>query len=277
MNKENKKPIKLICIDLDGTLIDIYNKEKPNHIPEENIKSIQKAVANGIHVCFSTGRRKTNCQRFAKIIGIEDEYYICYNGAKICKGNETLYECPLEGEILQRFNETIRKHQMFCQYYVDDILHIDKIIDHVNTNPSNIGLDIVVMGEEVYNLPSTTKLSLCTYDKEEKEKWFEILNTVEGAETVNIAHSTPIYIEITAKDANKGNAVKFLANELGITLDQVMAIGDGDNDLPMLDVAGYPVVMGQARDELKKGRLVTESCSNAGVSVAIEKYCFGVE
>ena len=268
------KPIKLICLDLDGTLIDIYNKEKSNHIPEENIKSIQKAILQGIHVCFSTGRRKTNCGRFAKQLGMENEYYICYNGGKICQGNETLCEYPLEGEILHKISETIKKHKMYAQYYINDIMHIDTLTNHVKSNPNNIGLEIVELGEELYSLESTTKIALCTYDKEEKERWFDILNKIEGIETVNIFHSTPIYIEITAKQANKGTAVQFLAQHLGISLNEVMAIGDGDNDISMLDVVGYPVVMGQSSEQLKKGRIVTETCWNAGVSVAIEKYCF---
>ena len=105
----------------------------------------------------------------------------------------------------------------------------------------------------------------------------KLIQDVEGSEQLIIFPSVGLHVEVTHISANKGDTVKWIANHLGITMDQVMAIGDAENDIPMLDVAGYPVVMGQARDELKKGRLVTESCSNAGVSVAIEKYCFGVE
>ena len=115
---------------------------------------------------------------------------------------------------------------------------------------------------------------MATIDMEEKKRWMKLFEGIEG---INCVESTKKFYEITTDVVSKGLAVKKLGEILGIDMSEVMVMGDAPNDISMLDVAGYPVVMGQADESMKKGRLVTDTCSNAGVSKAIEKYCFGNE
>ena len=81
------------------------------------------------------------------------------------------------------------------------------------------------------------------------------------------------FLEIFPKDVNKGTAIKFLAQYLGLNMEQTMAMGDRDNDLPMLEVAVKAIAMGNAVDNLKKhSDFVTSDNDHDGVGVAINKF-----
>jgi len=82
-------------------------------------------------------------------------------------------------------------------------------------------------------------------------------------------------LDITAPDATKGRALAWRAEQLGLSRDEVMAVGDNFNDLEMLEYAGVPVVMGNAVEELKcRGWHVTGHQDDAGLAQAIERYVF---
>ena len=279
MNKttEYKSPIKLICMDMDGTLLDSYNKNNRYHLPERNIEAIRKAVAHGIHVCFSTARNESYIKPFAKIIGIEDQYYISNNGARISLGDKTLQDYPLSGEILRKICKVLKENNIYCEFYLDDVIYVDKLAKDAEKKPNIYRLPSIELGDAVYEMPLVTKLSICMENKEDQPRLTKLIQDIEGSENLIIFPSVGLHIEINSTAANKGDTVKWIANHLGISLDQVMAIGDAENDIPMLNVAGYPVVMGQANENMKKGRLVTARVEDAGVAVAIEKYCFGID
>ena len=92
-------------------------------------------------------------------------------------------------------------------------------------------------------------------------------------EKYNVAKSAPFYLEITPKTVNKGQAIIHLAEKLGLTMDQTMAIGDQENDRPMLEVVGNPVVMENGNPELKKiAKYITKSNDEDGVAYALREW-----
>ena len=93
---------------------------------------------------------------------------------------------------------------------------------------------------------------------------------MEPFDDLELAISTSGYIEITQKDAQKGKALEHLCRYLGIYMEEVMAIGDNENDHSMLVRAGYPIAMGNANEEIKKiAKYVTASNDESGVAKAI--------
>ena len=103
-----------------------------------------------------------------------------------------------------------------------------------------------------------------------KEKLESIKNKLEPFDDLELAISTSGYIEITQKDAQKGKALEHLCRYLGIHMEEVMAIGDNENDHSMLVRAGYPIAMGNANEEIKKiAKYVTASNDESGVAKAI--------
>ena len=88
-----------------------------------------------------------------------------------------------------------------------------------------------------------------------------------------IVKSTPFYLEILKKTANKGIAVTHLAEKLSLTKEETMAIGDEENDRAMLEVVGSPVVMENGNPEIKKiAKYITKSNDESGVAYAIRKW-----
>jgi hydroxymethylpyrimidine pyrophosphatase-like HAD family hydrolase len=80
-------------------------------------------------------------------------------------------------------------------------------------------------------------------------------------------------VDVTAPEATKGHALAWRAQQMGLTRDEVMAVGDNFNDLEMLEFAGTPVVMGNSVADLKtRGWHVTGHQNEAGVAQAIERF-----
>jgi len=98
-----------------------------------------------------------------------------------------------------------------------------------------------------------------------------LLPKVEGL--AQVSRSQPVFLDVTAMDANKGAALATLAEHLGVPLAQTAAIGDGGNDPAMFHVAGLSIAMGQAEDAVKRqADVVTGANTEDGVAQAIEKY-----
>jgi hypothetical protein len=92
-------------------------------------------------------------------------------------------------------------------------------------------------------------------------------------EKYTIVRSAPYFLEFLNKKSNKGEAVKALANHLGIKQEEVMCIGDAPNDLHMIAYAGLGVAMENAFDEVKEvANFITSSNDESGVAKAIEKF-----
>ena len=90
--------------------------------------------------------------------------------------------------------------------------------------------------------------------------------------------SQAYYLDGTNAGANKGGAVRGIAKAMGVPLDRVLTIGDGDNDTPMFDVGGFSVAMGNANSAVQAlAAAVTDSCEEDGFAVAIERYVLNVE
>ena len=95
----------------------------------------------------------------------------------------------------------------------------------------------------------------------------------EFYERYSINKSAPFYLELLKKNVDKGSAITHLAEKLGLTKDETMAIGDEENDRAMLEVVGNPVVMENGNPELKKiAKYITKTNDESGVAHAIRKW-----
>ena len=106
---------------------------------------------------------------------------------------------------------------------------------------------------------------------EEAVKHEELFNQL--SDRITFTRSTPMYYEANPKGTDKGSALQILIDKLGLTQENVMAIGDQGNDLSMGKFAGTGIAMGNAIDELKEcAQHVTSDCDHDGVAEAIEKW-----
>lgn len=273
---------KLICIDMDGTLLNTDDE-----VSADNINALKKASDMGIHIAITTGRIYASAKYYSQIVGI-DAPVITANGASIKdSGNgAVIYKNPVPSDILIGIAKIIKKHDLkvnfttgnaiFTSYEIPET-HTYKVTNKIVDEEfkvnffvfDNIEDGILKFEGEVLKCFVGEDFNLDGLKNARKEI------TETFGEDLHIVSSGENNFEIMQKDSSKGNAASRLAEKLGICRDKVMCIGDSENDLSMIQFAGLGVAMGNAMELLKsEADFITETNNNSGVARAIEKFCF---
>lgn len=259
---------KMVAIDLDGTLLTDDLK-----ISRDTVTAIQKAVEAGVVVTIATGRMFSS----AKLIALQMNLnvpLITYQGALIKDVNEkeVWYERTVPPAIAQKLIEISREKKLHLQIYQDDILYSavenDKLVAYAEAVkvPYRIEPDLIKLAQK-----GVTKL-LFIEEPHVLDHLQNELQTLFGA-SAHIAKSKKHYLEITHPEANKGSALLYLANKLGIERTEIIGIGDNYNDIELIAAAGLGVAMGNAVKEVKDMADYTTLTNNEeGVLHVIEKF-----
>lgn len=261
-------PVKLIAVDMDDTLLDNSIQVSPR-----TRKVLQQAAAQGVKVTIATGRMYCSALPFAEQLGL-DVPLITYNGAMIkstLSGEILLHhpvDCRLAGEVLAFFKE----HGWYIQSYVDDILYVNEKDEHALYYERLTGVKSVAIGDKLYTMHQSPTKLLAMVKKEQMQEISRLVQENFG-DRLTVTNSKPTYLEMVNPKANKGAALAYLAEKLDIKQEEVMAIGDSNNDLDMLRYAGWGVAMGNAADKVKAAaRFVTARNDEDGVAEAVIKY-----
>lgn len=266
--------IKLIAIDMDGTLL---NHDKK--IPEDNIRAIRKAAEAGIKVVICTGRMQSGVIPYFEQLDFagHDEYAILNNG---CSVHHTSDWSLHSYEELSREDVALLAkasadypgvHLTFADKTdytvldteVPEIVAYDAGLVFTKAKPVN---DVTVFD----NAPIFQAMYLA--DKEVLDV-FQAEQEALLSEKFSTVRSQSYIFEAMPTGVTKASALAKLSTELGISPDEVMAIGDAENDLEMLEFAGVSVAMGNASETVKAvAKYETATCDDAGVARAIETY-----
>ena len=271
--------IKILAFDLDGTLLD-----DKKQIPEDNLEAIKKAAAQGVQIVPATGRIYK---------GIPDElkslpfmrWFITANGSYLYDAVEdraaARAEIPVEEALaFYEYADTLGVlydcYQDNWGYMSADMLEkvpatitdasVKKLIETLRTPVPELKAYLREKGTGVQ------KLQLYFDDLDQRARELEAL----PKRFLNLAFSTsmPFNIEINAPDATKGCALLTLCTLLGVDPRDTIALGDGTNDLDMIQKAGIGVAMGNAAPSvLAAADYVTENCDDAGFASAVYKFC----
>ena len=260
------KNIKLIATDIDGTLLDSSGK-----ISIENNEAISAAMERGIAVTLSTGRMFASSKGFAAALGITAPL-ICYNGAMIRRPDgEILYHAPLDMDTARRMLSLCAAKGLYVQSYVNDELSVENLSDdEYRYYLETFGITGKPIGSALYS-PETppTKLLVMTETAEELKDEFQELFGHEAYVTT----SNYNFIEMMNLNVNKGRALKTLADGMGISMSEVLAVGDGDNDFEMVTMAGVGVAMDNGCARLKDGAAhIAPSNDKSGLAWAINEF-----
>ena len=271
--------IKIIALDLDGTLLDSEKR-----LSAENQRALERAAAQGIEIVPTTGR----------IYGLIPEvvrqlpfihYAVTVNGAelydvtndRVLAQKELTWQKAVEIiEYLDGFDVVYDCYQNGGGYMTK--AHLDKVGDYLTS----------VYFKEIYRksrIPvpelkaylrergeGVQKVQFCTKDQKLRAFLLETLKTRFAGVAVSTA--LPYNGEINDEKGHKGGALEALCGHLGCTMENVMTLGDGSNDITMLQMAGVSVAMENAAPEVKAAaKYVTGSCDESGVAQAIERFC----
>lgn len=277
MNMNMNNPYKLICIDVDGTL---YNDQKV--IPLENITAIQEAAARGILVAITTGRMYHYGHLYGGMLGI-DSLTIASNGAFVKYQNEVLNHQTLPQKDILFIKDKIEKSGLFAHYNTWNALVCKGDLGDgngylaANTKlPEDMRIEIVVTDDldGEFSRRENEFLKAIVLSRGNYGPLQALKEEFRDHPTLDVVHSSPENIEIFRKDVSKAIGIETLIRKLGITKEEVMAIGDQENDLSMIRYAGLGVAMGNASDEVKEAaNYITDTNNHAGVGKAIRKFC----
>jgi len=264
---------KLIAIDIDDTLL---NSAKT--ISGKNKLMITAALAQGIKVVLCSGRPHKAMEKYASALGIEgSEQYMITNGGAIIENmhGEFIMQRTLSNEFYREFVEFIQTNDLsYCVFDVNGNIYTSNNYD---INRFTIAMafegndDLHIRRPE--DLPLNFEITKAVINAKES-KLDEITNFIKASFTDYFVVRTGVgYLEIFPKNVNKGNAVKFLSEKLGIKMDEVMTLGDRDNDISMIEIAGTGVAMANATEGVKAvANYVTTDNDHDGVGNAIEKF-----
>ena len=262
--------IKMVVTDIDGT---IYTPEQG--IKKEVKECIQNLCNKGIYVAIATGRTYGSAKSIADKIGIKCPL-ICYQGGLINSYDGKLLDVKyLDKNIAKEIIADCRKRNIHLNVYVEDKLYVEDDDDYIKDYIGDKGIDYFKVNSfDELDFTKLNKLLAIRYDC----KFIDNLITElqKKYPQIYVVKSHDYFCEIANKEATKGNAIKFLAKMYGIKLDEVLAIGDQNNDIEMIETAGIGVAMANGTEEIrKKADYITDSVQNDGFIKAINKFVWG--
>lgn len=265
--------IKLIAIDLDGTLL---NEEK--QISDENKQALAKAKEKGVKIVLCTGRPLAAMAHYLQELGLVDEgdYSITFNGGLVQK-NDT-------GEIIEKKVMEVADIHRLYDLAQKLALPLDVLSDHVvlqlPTAPGKKSLYNTLnklLQFQPANLADLTdefvlNKAVIAYPQAELDPKIKEI-PAEFHDRYEIIKTRSMLLEFMPKGVTKAYGISLLAKDLGLEPAEIMAIGDEENDLPMIEYAGMGVAMANAVPFVKEAaNYVTSSNLEHGVAKVIEKF-----
>ena len=240
----------LVAIDVDGTLISDYGTLNP-----WTTKEVQRLVGAGHHVTIATGRSVPMTLPFVHQLGIAPEYIVCANGAIIVRRDESdptgyvrdMVELFDPGLVLREIHATIPD----AHYAVEDETGLLRYIGWFPETGVNMQTQKMNNFEELMTNQATRVVVIAPNSRED---YFTDVVEMLGLHKVTYSIGYTSWLDIGPQGVNKATALETVRERWGIPRNRVMAIGDGRNDIDMLEWAGEfgrGIAMGQAPDEVR--------------------------
>lgn len=271
--------IKLVAIDIDGTLISDRREITP-----KTVAAIQKASAQGVKIVLCTGRPMTGVRAYLdqlSLNGRDDEYVVSFNGA---------LAQTTAGKVMVEYGITFNDYADWVTYCLKEGVHSQiETRDYIYTTNQDLSYytiyesELVSMNVRYRSLDEMAKIrdqyiiakAMMVDSKEKIDRALADL-PANLANRFSIVRSEDFYLEFMHKEASKGKTLARLSNELGLAPSEVMALGNAQNDNSMLEFAGTGIAMGNSVPEtLAVADDVTADNNHDGVAAAIDKYVFG--
>lgn len=263
---------KLLVLDVDGTLL---NDER--EISKRTLAALLKVQQMGVRIVLASGRPTYGLMPLAKTLelGNYGGFVLSYNGCQIIKAQngEILFERRINPEMLPYLEKKARKNGFAIFTYHDDTLITDSPDNEYIKNEALLN-NLKIIKEDEFSTAIDFAPCKCMLvsDKEKaliglEQHWEKRL-----AGTLDAFRSEPYFLEVVPCGVNKANTLGALLEHLGVTREEVIAVGDGVYDVTMLQLAGMGVAMGHSQDSVKVcADYVTASNEEDGVALAVEK------
>lgn len=271
------KKIKCIALDLDGTTL-----RNNGTLSERNRKAIDEAIRRGIHVIVASGRPFSSLPKeILEIDGIS--FAITSNGANgyEVKTGKRIFSHIIKEELVDQLLQYLERNRGIIEIFVNGIPYAPR--EYVECpwkfgTPEHAYAYIQktrVPVDDIYACARKWKkqmdsIDIMVQDLEQKEKFREAVEAIEG---IYITSSVPRLLEISDIHAGKAEGLKYFSRMLGLKPDEIAAFGNAENDLDMMQYAGYGIAVSNTPEEIKNQvQYQTLSNDEDGVAVWLEQY-----
>jgi len=271
--KKESQMIKLIAIDLDGTLL---NDKK--EISKTNQEVLAQAKAKGVKIVLCTGRPLKAILPYLDVLDLRSsgDYSITFNGGLVQKNDtgEIVDKQTLSVADVQDLLAVAETIDMPLDVLADDVvLCFPTSLTHQTIYPTlNPLLVFQPTDKQSVSAKTLYNKAVVAYDQEELDQWIPKI-PAEFKERYEVIKTRSNLLEFMPKGVTKAYGIQLLAQELGIEPAEVMAIGDEENDLSMIAYAGVGVAMGNAISAVKEAAdVVTATNEEDGVAKIVSEY-----
>ena len=265
---------KLLVLDIDGTLVNRYG-----NISAEDREALAKARDLGVQVSLSTGRVIKACLIILKQLSL-DSYHIFFDGALVSSPSQgkEVYAQPISKVVVRQMVEFAQSHNIDLELYSATHYFAERETWSTKAHLQFFGVQATIVDfTNLWEGERIIKGGLVTTTPQEAAKARRFCRQFGDSLHFSWAR-TPAYpgvdfINILAPEVSKGKALEALAPHLGLSLTEVMAVGDGTNDISLLASAGLAIAMGNAPDEVKAvADHVTLDVDHSGLAAAINQF-----
>lgn len=255
---------KILACDMDGTLLNSKGK-----LTDETIKAVKLSQKSGLKVVLSTGRPYQGVLEVAKSCGLTDGTFILYNGAMIVDNFNITYSLNLPKAVAKTIVKEGHFRNSTMIMWNNGKLYAEKPSEKVDFYKTVSKVEPIYV-EDLEKVCDDTVTKILWYDDPVSTPRFckEMSEIVNGKCACYISRVD--FLEFVNAECSKKTALYKVAEYFGVDKAETVAVGDGYNDLPMLEGAGLSVAMGNAKQDIKdRCDLVTDSCDEDGVAKLI--------
>ena len=277
-----RKPVGIIALDLDGTLLNSDKELSPG-----NRAALERAAEAGYEIVPTTGRFYGGMPQVIRELPFV-RYVITINGAEVAdrRTGEVMYRAEIPWQQAVELMAWLDTMPVIYDCYMDnggwmsvalkekidetvDSPHYRKMLHELRRPVEELKSFLTQRGQDVQ------KVQFFTRDLPLRQELLRVIP--EKFPGLVTSSSQPQNVEINERRANKGDALLALAARLDLPASATIAFGDGGNDLSMICKAGVGIAMDNAEAEVKAAAdWITLSCDEDGVARGIEKFCFGM-
>jgi Cof subfamily protein (haloacid dehalogenase superfamily) len=255
---------KLIALDIDGTLLSSQFEVLP-----KTKTALQMVAAKGHHVVVASSRPPRSVRNIAHSLELDSGVTISFGGAYILENQQVLFEQTLSPDLAKEIIESVRQAALHASLYSAENWFVEQEDRWAEQEANIVGFTPTLVRDLLHHTAHVHKFLVM--GDAEKIAIFreELLGSGLGVDAVR---SKPVYCEVNPHGIHKASAIERVAKHCGLTLADVIAFGDGENDLAMIREAGVGVAMGNAVESVKAvAKLITTSNNEDGIALALEE------
>lgn len=251
---------KIVFFDVDGTITSYKN----GTIPHSTKNAIRSLLQNGMKVVAATGRPLSMCKEIAEL-GIET--FITANGAYVSHQGEIIHKMVFSRELEHQFTHFSSQQQHALTFYSEK-LHMNEVQNGKVMKAMFETLRLEEFPPIKTSVDSGETYLLCLFVDDA-----ELENYKLQFPTIHFKRWHPYIVNVLEEEISKSVAIEKVLDYFGLTKEEAIAFGDGENDIDMLELVELGIAMGNASEKVKEtAHFVTKDSSEDGIEWALKKY-----